>query len=280
MGWGLLLYVAASSCHGSQAGPSSLRELSHWPQSGQGRGHVWLSSLYILDLQGLLWPPELSRALLLLKATSVPKHEFFLRFLGENQATFLPKHPVPSLSCILGFSPWCGIHIGIMLSTLCLPELWHSSILLVLSSIHLVNHVWLFATPWTAAQQASLSVTNSWSLLKLISIKLVIPPNHLFLCHPLLLLPSIFPNIRVFSSESVLRIRWPKYWSFSFSISLSNEYSGLIFFRIDWTNLHVVQGTLKNLLQPHSSKASIHLCSAFFMVQLSHPYKTTWKSIA
>ena len=209
-----------------------------------------------------------------------PSMNFFLRFLGENQATFLPKHPVPSLSCILGFSPWCGIHIRIMFSTLCLPELWQSSLILVLSSVQSLNRVQHFATPWTAACQASLFITNSWSFLKLISIKVVIPPNHLFLCHPLLLLPSIFPSITVFSRESVLGIRWPKYWSFSFSISPSNEYSGLIFFRIDWIDIHVVQGTLKNILQSHSSKVSIHLCSVFFMVQLSHPYMTTGKTVA
>ena len=134
-------------------------------------------------------------------------------------------------------------------------------------------------TPWTAAHQASLSITNSWSLPKLKSIELVIPSNHLNLCHPLLLLPSIFPSIRVFSNESVLHIRWPKYWSFRFSISPSNEYSGLISFRIDWLNLLAVQGTLKNLLQHHSSKTSILWRSAFFVVQLSHPYTTTGKTI-
>ena len=134
-------------------------------------------------------------------------------------------------------------------------------------------------TPWTAAHQASLSIINSQSLLKLMSIMSVMPPNHLILCHPLLLLPSIFPSIRVFSNESVLRIRWPKYWSFSFSISPSNEYSGLISYRMDWFDLLAVQGTLKSLLQHHSSKASILQCSAFFMVQLSHPYMTTGKSI-
>ena len=131
--------------------------------------------------------------------------------------------------------------------------------------------VQLFATPWIAACQASLCITNSWSLLKLMSIQLVMPSNHLILCHPLLLLPSIFPSIRVFSNESVLCIRWPKYWNFSFSISPSNEYSGLISFRMDWLDLLAVQGTLKSLLQHHSSKASILLCSAFFLVQLSHP---------
>ena len=131
-------------------------------------------------------------------------------------------------------------------------------------------------TPWTAAHQASLSFTNSWSLLKLISIELVMPRNHLILCHPLLL-PSVFPSIRVFSNESVLRIRWPKYWSFSFSISPSNEYSGLISFRIDWSDLLAVQGTFRGLLQHHSSKASILRCSAFFIVQLSHPFMTTEK---
>ena len=126
--------------------------------------------------------------------------------------------------------------------------------------------------PWTAARQASLSITNRRSLLKLTSIESVMPSNHLILCCPLLLLPSIFPNIRVSSNESVLRIRWPKYWSFSFSISLSNEYSGLISFRMDWFDLHEVQGTLKSLLQHHSSKASILQCSVFSIVQLSHPY--------
>ena len=139
------------------------------------------------------------------------------------------------------------------------------------SSVELLGHVQLFATPWTAAHQASLSITNSWSLLKLMSIELVMPSNHLILCCPLLLPPSIFPSIRVFSSESVLCIRWPKYWSFSFSISPSNEYSGLIFFRMDWLDLLAVQGTLKSLLQHHSSKASILWHSAFLIVQLSHP---------
>ena len=133
-------------------------------------------------------------------------------------------------------------------------------------------------TPWTATCQASLSITNSWSLLKLMSIESVKPSNHLILCRPLLL-PSIFPSIRVFSNESVLHIRWPKYWSFSFSISPSNEYSGLISFRMDWLDLLAVQGTLKSLLQHHSSKASVLQRSAFFTVQLSHPYMTDyWKN--
>ena len=135
------------------------------------------------------------------------------------------------------------------------------------------------ATPWIAACQASLFITNSWSLLKLMSIESVMPSNHLSLCHPLLLPPSIFPSIRVFSNNSVLRIRWPKYWSFSVSISPSNEHSGLISFRMDWLDLLAVQGTLKSLLQHHSSKASVLRCSAFFMVQLSHPYMTTGKII-
>ena len=134
-----------------------------------------------------------------------------------------------------------------------------------------------FAAPWTAARQASLSITNSRSLLKLRSIESVMPSSHLILYHPLLFLPSIFPSIRVFSNESVLRIRWPRYWSFSFSISPSNEYSGLISFRMDWLDLLAVQGTLRSLLQHHSSKASILWCSAFFIVQLSHPYMTTGK---
>ena len=137
----------------------------------------------------------------------------------------------------------------------------------------------LESIPWTAACQASLSITRSWCLLKLMSIKSVMPFNHLILCRPLLLLPSIFLSIRVFSSESVLHIRWPEYWSFSFSISLSNEYSGLISSRIDWLDFLAIQGTLKGLLQHHSSKASILWNSAFFIVQLSHPYMTIGKTI-
>ena len=136
------------------------------------------------------------------------------------------------------------------------------------------------ATPWTAVCQASLSITNPRSLLKLMFIELVMPSNHLILCHPLFLPSSIFPSIRVFSNELVLHIRWPKYWSFSFSISPSNEYSGLISFRIDWLDLLAVQGTLKSLLQHHSSKASILQWSAFFIFQLSHPYMTTGKTKA
>ena len=147
-------------------------------------------------------------------------------------------------------------------------------------SIQLLSDVWLFVILWTAAQEASLSITNSQSLLKLMSIKLVMPSNNLILCHPLLLLPLIFLRIRVFPSESVLRIRWPKYWSFSFSINPSYEYSGLISFRMDWFDLLAVQGTLKSLLQHHSSNASILQCSAFFIVQLSHPYMTPGKTIA
>ena len=149
------------------------------------------------------------------------------------------------------------------------------------SSVHLsLSCVWLFENPWTAARQASLSITNSQSLLKFMSIKSVMPSNHLILCHPLLLLPSIFPNIRVFSNESVVHIRWPKYCSFSFNINPSNEYSGLISFRMDWLDLIAVQRTLKSLLQHHSSKASILRPSAFFTVQLSHPCRTTGKTIA
>ena len=143
-----------------------------------------------------------------------------------------------------------------------------------------LSRVQFFATPWTAAHQASLSITNSQSLLKLKSIESVVPSNHLILCCTLLLLPSIFPSIRVFSNESVLRIRWPKYCSYSFSISPSNEYSGLFSFRIDWFNLLAVQGTLKSLLQHHSSKASVLQRSAFFIVQLSYPFMATGKTIA
>ena len=141
----------------------------------------------------------------------------------------------------------------------------------IFSSVQLLSRVWLFAAPWTAARQASLSITNSLSLLRLISIELLMPSNHLILCLPLLFLPSIFLSIRVFSNESVLCIMWPKYWSFFFSISPSNEYSGLISFRMSWLDLLAVQGTLKSLLQHHSSKASILRCSAFCIVQLSHP---------
>ena len=148
------------------------------------------------------------------------------------------------------------------------------------SSVQSLSRVRLFATPWTAALQASLSITNSRSLLQIMSIESVMPSNHLVFCRPLLLPPSIFPSIRVFSNESVLRMRWPKNWSFSFSISLSNEYSGLISFRMDWLDLLAVQGTVKSLLQHHSSKASILRCTVFFIVQLSHPYMTTGKTIA
>ena len=143
----------------------------------------------------------------------------------------------------------------------------------------LLSCVWLFVTPWTTACQASLSITNSWSLPKLMSIESV-PSNHLIFCRPLLLQPSIFPSIRVFSNESALCIRWPEYWSFSFNISPSNEHSGMISFKMDWLDLLAVQGTLKSLLQHYSSKASILQCSAFFIVQISHPYMTTGKTIA
>ena len=148
------------------------------------------------------------------------------------------------------------------------------------SSVQTLSHVRLFGNPCTAAHQASLSITNFWSLLKLMSVESVMPSNHLILCHLLLLPPSIFPSIRVFSNESVLRIRWPKDWSFNFNINPSNEYSGLISFRMEWFDLLAVQGTLKSLLQHCGSKASILQCSAFFIVQFSHPYMTTGKTIA
>ena len=145
------------------------------------------------------------------------------------------------------------------------------------SSVQSLSHIRLFVTPWTAAHQASLSITNSWSLLKLMSLESVMPSNHFILCPPLLFLSSIFPSIRVSSNESLLHIRWPNYWSFSFSISLSSEYLGLISFRIDWLDLLAVQRTLKSLLQHYSSKASILLHSAFFMVQLSYLRVTAGK---
>ena len=156
---------------------------------------------------------------------------------------------------------------------------WHllRNFLFIVQSL---THVQLFATPWTTACQASLSFIISWNLLKLMSIESVMPSNYLILYHPLVLLPSTFPSIRVFSNKTALHIRLPKYWSFSFNISPSNEYSGLISFRIDWFDLLAVQGTLKSLLQHHSSKESILQCSAFFIVQLSHPYMTTHKTTA
>ena len=143
------------------------------------------------------------------------------------------------------------------------------------SSVQSLSHVRLFVTPWTAVREASLSITNSRSSLRLTSIESVMPSSHLILCHPLLLLPPILPTIRVFSNESTLHMRWPKYWSFSFSISPSKEHPGLIFFRMDWLDFLAVQGTLKSLLQHHNSKASILQRSAFFIVQLSLPYMTT-----
>ena len=148
------------------------------------------------------------------------------------------------------------------------------------SSVQSLSRIWLFATPWIAAHQASLSITNPQSSHKLTSIELVMPSNHLILCYPLLLLSSIFPSIRVFSNESALPSRWSKDWRFRCSISPSTEYSGLISFRMDWLDLLAVQGTLKSLLRHHSSKASILQCSAFFRIQLSHPYMTTGKTIA
>ena len=165
-------------------------------------------------------------------------------------------------------------------------NLWMNTILKYVNceisqSVQSLSCVRLFATPWTAACQASLSITNSQSLLKLMSVESMMPcNNHLILCHPLFLLPSVFPSIRVFSKESLLHIRWPKYWSLSFGISSANEYSGLISFRMDWLDFLAVQGTFKSLLQHHSSKASVLQCSAFFTVQLSHPYMTTGKIIA
>ena len=153
----------------------------------------------------------------------------------------------------------------------------HCIMWIATSSVQSLSHVQRFVTPWTAAHQASLSITNIWSLPKLMSIESVMPSNHLILCCPLLLPPSVFPSIRVFSNESALCIRWPKYWRFSFNISLSNEHPGLISSRMDWLDLLAVQGALKSLLQHHSSKASILQCSAFFIVQLLHPCMTLEK---
>ena len=160
--------------------------------------------------------------------------------------------------------------------------MYYASLLILVqfSSIQLLSRVQLFVIPWIATCQASLSITNSRSSLRLTSIESVMPSSHHILCRPLLLLPPIPPSIRVFSNESTLRMRWPKYWSFSFSISPSKEHPGLISFRMDWLDLLAVQGTLRSLLQHHSSKASILWCSAFFTVQLSHTYMTTGKTIA
>ena len=168
-----------------------------------------------------------------------------------------------------------------LFSLLCLLS-FHNFLFCILqfSSVQLLSRVRLFATPWIATCQASLSITNSQSSPRLTSVESVMPSSHLILCRPLLLLPPIPPSIRVFSNESALRMRWPKYWSFSFSISLSNEHPGLISFRMDWLDLLVVLGTLKSLLQHHSSKASILRHSAFIMVQLSHLYMTTGNTIA
>ena len=162
-------------------------------------------------------------------------------------------------------------------------KLWNTSAVfskMFFSSVQSLSHVWLFVTPWITAHHTPLSITSSLSLLKLMPIESVMPSSHLFLCCPLFLLPPISPSIRVFSNESTLLMRWPKYWSFSFSISPSNEHPGLISFRIGWLDLLAVQGTLKSLLQHHSSKASIFQHLAFFTVQLSHPYMTTGKTIA
>ena len=172
------------------------------------------------------------------------------------------------------------IHCWLFKLFLLLANISNAAMNICISSVQSLSHVRLFATPWTTAHQASLSITNSWNLFKLMSIESVMPSNHLILCHPLLLLPSIFSSVRVFSNESALCIRWPKYWSCSFNISPSNEHPGLISFRMDWLDLLAVQGTLKSLLQHHSSKSSFLRCSAFLIVQLSHPYITTGKTIA
>ena len=163
-----------------------------------------------------------------------------------------------------------------------IPYICHHCLIVsvTFSSAQSLSHVRLFVTPWTAARQASMSITNSWSSLKLTFIESVMTSSHFIPYRPLLLLPSIFPSIRIFSNESALCIRWPKYWSFSFNISPFNEHPGLISFRMDWLDLLAVQGTRKSLLQHHNSKASILQCSAFFTVQLSHPYMTTGKTIA
>ena len=189
---------------------------------------------------------------------------------------------IPQASCSISLPPSAPLfytqgHVH-TLRHLSDPSVYPASV--QFSPAQSLSCVPLFVTPWTSAHQASLSITNSWSLLKLMSVASVMPSNYLIFCRSLLLMPSVFPRIRVFSNESVLHIRWPKYWSFSFSISPSKEYSGLMSFWMDWLDLFAVQGTLKSLLQHHSSKASVLWCSAFFTVQLSHPYMTTGKTIA
>ena len=198
--------------------------------------------------------------------------------------SFLTSGCLTKFVCSFNFAktflnPLKSLHQNCFIWTLGRNSISYGTIAVQFSSIQSLSRVQLFATPWTATCQAFLSIIDSQSLLKLTSMESVMPSNHLILCHPLLP-PSIFPSIRIFSNESVLHIRWPKYWSFSFSISPSNEYSELISFRMDWLDLLADQGTLKNLLQHHSSSASILWCSAFFTVQISHAYMTTGKTIA
>ena len=202
--------------------------------------------------------------------------------LSSGQWLFLPAHSMPAPVCQLLYRTFQGTVRLKMFSLFCLFFMYYlcEKYYKPLSSVQLLSHVWLFATPWITAHKASLSITNSRSSPKLMSIELVMPSSHLILCHPLLLLLPIPPSIRVFSNESTLHMKWPKYWSFSFNISPSNEHPGLISFKMDLLDLLAVQGTLKSLLQYHSSKASILWHSAFFIVQLSHPYLTTGKAIA
>ena len=202
--------------------------------------------------------------------------------VGHDWATFtfMPFSVVFSwsnkrINCVTNDRRLSMTHLKMLVCVIC----WHL-ICMEFSSVQSLSHIWLFATPRTAARQAFLSITNSRSLFKLMSIESGMASNHLILCHPLLLPPSSFPSISVFSNESVLCIRWPKYWSFSFKMSPSNEYSELISFNMDWLDLLAVQGTLKSLLQHHSSKASILRCSAFLMVQVTHPHMTTGKTTA
>ena len=213
--------------------------------------------------------------------------QYYLTYLLQNLYARQEATIRAGLGTMNLFQIGKGVHQGCILSS-CLLNLNTEYIMQntrpiwshQFSSLQSLSCVQLFATPWITRHQASLSITNSQSLPKLMSIELVMPSNHLILCCPLIFLPSIFPSIRVFSNESALRIRWSKYWSFSFNISPSNEHPRLIFFRMDWLDLLAVQGTLRSLLQHHSSKASILQRSAFFIVQLSHPYMTTGKTIA
>ena len=265
---------------------------------GLGRKDCYIQSLVHILLFTTPWTVACQAPLSSSISWSLLKFMFIESVMLSNHLILSPRYPFAfNLSQHHGLFQWvgssCGQSIGASASASVLPmniqdwfplgltglisRSWSdaqesSSTKVQFSSVQSLSCVRLFATPWITARQASLSITNSWSLLKLMPIESVMPSNHLILCHPLLFLPSILPSIRVFSNESTLHMRWPKYWSFSFSISPSNEHPGLISFRMDWLDLLAVQGTLKHLLQHHSSKPSILWCSAFYTFWVSHDY--------